>query len=359
MSGLLCEISAYVEEEECNQMAYRYLGNKSRLSEWIVNQIARHLPEGGLVADPMCGTAAVSQELALRGYDVLAGDALVFPTLHAKARLLHRHEPEFQSFGGYSEVIAKLNALPGETGYFYREFGDKGTPLERDKPRLYFTAENAGRIDAMRSFIRQAATDGCISGLEHDLLLHDLIMAVNQVANIAGTYGYFRSKISSNAARPIEIQPSSFSFNRGAHVVIHGDASTVLAEHQVDAIYLDPPYTKRQYAGNYHILETIAREDEPIARGDGGLRPWTEDASDFCYKRRAESAFREVIEAANARYIFVSYSEDGQLSPTTLLSILSDYGEVLVNTQDHLRFSSNSNAKTGTLTEFLYCVEVK
>ena len=340
-------------------MAYRYLGNKSRLSEWIVDQVARHLPEGGLVADPMCGTAAVSQELAERGYDVLAGDALVFPTLHAKARLLHRRQPRFQAFGGYSEVIAKLNALPGEEGYFYREFGDEGTPLERDTARLYFTAENAGRIDAMRNFIRQAATDGCFSGLEHDLLLHDLIMAVNKVANIAGTYGYFRSTISSTAARAIEVQPSRFSFTQGAHTVINGDASKVLAEHQVDAIYLDPPYTKRQYAGNYHILETIAREDEPRARGDGGLRPWAEDASDFCYKRRAERAFRKVMEAAKARFVFISYSEDGQLSPKTLLSILSDYGEVFVSTQEHLRYSSNSNAKAGTLTEFLYCVEVE
>ena len=30
-----------------------------------------------------------------------------------------------------------------------------------------------------------------------------------------------------------------------------------------DTVYLDPPYTKRQYASYYHIPETIAYHDEP------------------------------------------------------------------------------------------------
>ncbi|MCZ5120468.1 DNA adenine methylase [Escherichia coli] len=34
---------------------------------------------------------------------------------------------------------------------------------------------------------------------------------------------------------------------------------------QCDLCYIDPPYMKRQYAANYHILETLARGDEPEA----------------------------------------------------------------------------------------------
>lgn len=339
-------------------MAYRYLGNKSRLAGWIVDEVRRYLPDGGVVADPMCGTGAVSEELASRGYDVIASDALKFPTLHAEARLLHSHEPEFRHFGGYASVLAELNSLAPRIGYFYREFGEGGVPLARSTPRKYFTSENASAIDAVRHFIKSAADGGKISDLEHHLLLHDLILAVNDVANIAGTYGYFRSSISSSALRRLELRPSNFSVTGGDHLVTRGEASAVLASHRVDAVYLDPPYTKRQYAGNYHILETIAREDEPAAMGAGGLRPWAGDASDFCYKRRAENAFRQVVAAANARFIFISYSEDGQLSPKVLRDTLSDFGEVTVRTQRHPRYSSNSNAKTGVLTEFLYCVEV-
>lgn len=48
-----------------------------------------------------------------------------------------------------------------------------------------------------------------------------------------------------------------------------------------DLVYLDPPYTKRQYASYYHILETVALGDEPEVKGVAGLRPWKNLASDF------------------------------------------------------------------------------
>ena len=31
-----------------------------------------------------------------------------------------------------------------------------------------------------------------------------------------------------------------------------------------DIIYMDPPYNTRQYASNYHLLETMALYDNPI-----------------------------------------------------------------------------------------------
>ena len=30
-----------------------------------------------------------------------------------------------------------------------------------------------------------------------------------------------------------------------------------------DVVYIDPPYTTTQYANSYHVLETIARYDNP------------------------------------------------------------------------------------------------
>ncbi|WP_083324614.1 DNA adenine methylase [Corynebacterium sp. HMSC072B08] len=339
-------------------MAYRYLGNKSKLSDWIAVEIGSRLPASSTIADPMCGTASVSEALARRGHNLIAADALKFPTLHAKARLLHNTAPAFSNFGGYENILHTINNLPLVEGYFFREFGEKGLPEARKAPRLYFSGPNAGKIDAIRSFLKKEFALGTISELERDLLIHDLILAVNAVANIAGTYGYFRSSISTNARVPLQLRPSSFVETTGSHLVYHGDATEVLSGLSVDAVYLDPPYTKRQYAGNYHILETLAREDEPIAQGDGGLRPWQNDASEFCYKRKAENAFRSVIESCDARFIFVSYSEDGQVSPEDLSAILREYGSLTICTQNHSRYRSNKNAKGGSVLEYLYCLEI-
>ncbi|WP_083307945.1 DNA adenine methylase [Corynebacterium sp. HMSC077G01] len=340
-------------------MSYRYLGNKSRLAEWIVNEIEKVIPRSGAIADPMCGTASVSFELAKRGYSVVASDALVFPTLHAKARLLHDKSPEFKPFNGYLGIINEINNLSAEEGYFFKEFSEHGNPEQHDRPRLYFSSENAGRIDAARNFIARCHKDGNLTTLERDLLLHDLILAVNRIANIAGTYGYFRSTISAPAKKTLTLMPSEFYSFKERHSVDLGSAKEVLPRYKVDAVYLDPPYTKRQYAGNYHLLETIAVGDCPPAIGAGGLRPWKNDASDFCYKRKVEGAFRDTIESCNAKYIFISYSEDGQINPTDLKNLLQEYGAVTCYSREYSRYRSNGGVKDGSVLEYLYRLEVK
>ena len=38
------------------------------LADWIVDVITSNVPRGAVVADPMCGTAAVSEALAIGGF---------------------------------------------------------------------------------------------------------------------------------------------------------------------------------------------------------------------------------------------------------------------------------------------------
>lgn len=337
-------------------MAYRYIGNKTRLLDWIGDILAAHLPAGAIVADPMCGTAAVSEALALRGYSVRASDVLTFPVLHAKARLLHE-PPAFRAFGGYESAIEHVNTLTPVKGYFWREFSPDGTPAYGGPPRRYFTADNAMRIDAMRSEIKRLRAVERITLDERDLLLHDLALAVNDVANITGTYGYFRANWNLQALRPLELVPETFFPTDGAHVAFQSDAVNAVRSFDGDAIYLDPPYTKRQYGGNYHIPETIAVGDEPFANGAGGLRDWQEQASAFCYRRKAPGAFQAILDAASARHIFISYSEDGQVPPDVLAALLSRYGKVERFELTIPRFRSNARTAEQGVTEHLYHVE--
>ncbi|MFT0714649.1 DNA adenine methylase [Flagellimonas lutimaris] len=338
-------------------MSFRYLGNKTKLSEWIIEEISRVIPAGSSIADPMCGTASVSLALAQAGYSVTAADALAFPVIHARSRLLAKQAPAFKAFGGYDKVLNWLNSIPPIEGYFFREFSDAGCPANGREPRLYFSASNATRIDGMRSSIRDLAISGTISKLEHSLLLHTLILATNKVANISGTYGYFLKELSKNALHPIKLESLPFEQTPGCHSVQEGPIEKLAPTLCVDAVYLDPPYTKRQYAGNYHILETLAQEDEPIAVGDGGLRPWKEQASDFCYKRAAGKAFRRVLKHLNVPHVFISYSQDGQVQEDELLAILTDFGKVTVHEQSYNRYRSNGRAKQGHLMERLYHIK--
>ncbi len=338
-------------------MSFRYLGNKTKLSEWIIGEIRRIIPIGSSIADPMCGTASISLALAQAGYSVTAADALAFPVVHARSRLLAKQAPPFKAFGGYDKALDWLRSIPPTEGYFFREFGDAGTPANGRQPRLYFSASNAARIDGIRVSIRDLASSGTISGLEHSILLHNLILATNKVANISGTYGYFLKELSKNAQHPITFESLQFEQTPGSHSVLQGPIEKHASSLCVDAVYLDPPYTKRQYAGNYHILETIAQEDEPVAVGDGGLRPWKEQASDFCYRRFAGKAFRKTLEQLSVPHVFISYSQDGQIHEDELLDILNDFGKVTLHEQSYNRYRSNNKVKEGTLLERLYHIK--
>lgn len=298
----------------------------------------------------------MSVAFARAGYNVTAADALTFPVMHARTRLLAEEPPAFLTFGSYLAALDWMRSIDPAPGYFHREFSEEGSPVNGRAPRLYFSGANAARIDAIRTGIKELRAADELTEIEHSVLLHHLILGTNRVANITGTYGYFRRTMSGPALRQLDFEPITFEKTPGIHSVLQGEVEKIGPTLGTDAVYLDPPYTKRQYAGNYHVLETLAQEDEPEAAGDGGLRPWTSQASDFCYRRHAGEAFRETLKRLDTDHVFISYSEDGQVSEDELHSILSDFGKVTLHEQPHVRFRSNAGVKDGSVLERLYHV---
>lgn len=341
-------------------MSYRYLGNKTKLTSWICATIAAKSAAVERIADPMCGTGAVAEAFARSGHTVLASDVLKFPTLHAKARLQFDKPHDFTmvDHDGYRSAINELNGLAPIKGFFWREYSADGLPDNGVDPRRYFTGENAGKIDAIRKKVADWRTNG-LSDDATDLLLHDLILATNRVANITGTYGYFRSTWNRECLQPIQLIQSNMIPCKANHAVFNGRAEDLADEiNACDACYLDPPYTKRQYGGNYHILETIAQEDTPNPAGQGGLRNWKEKASDFCYRKKAPAAFTNLLNLIQVPFVFISYSNDGQVSPDELNSILEKFGTVSRETVPFSRFDSNGRGgEKQPLEEHLYILD--
>jgi adenine-specific DNA-methyltransferase len=299
----------------------------------------------------------MSMAFATSGYSVFASDALTFPVIHAQTRLLAKRQPTFEALGGYERALDWMRSIEPVEGYFFREFGESGQPENGRPPRLYFSPANAAHIDAIRLGIRELGSQGALTHLEKCVLVHHLILATNRVANISGTYGYFRRTVSGPALSPMSFEPLEFIDTPGSHVVSQGSVEELASTIKTDAVYLDPPYTKRQYAGNYHVLETLAQEDEPTAVGDGGLRPWRDQSSDFCYRRSAGRAFRETLKNLDVPHVFISYSEDGQVEEAELMSILEDFGKVTLHEQPHIRYRSNGRVKGGSVLERLYHVK--
>ena len=346
---------------------YRYIGNKTKLLPHITNRINEMIGEKGVVADIMAGTGSVALELRKKGYTVIASDVMTYSYHHLVTNLLLGEYPEFKGLKSiisnsnvtpYEQVLNYLNSLSPKESFFFREFSPGGSPLNGSSPRKYFTTENASKIDAIRECINDWLNKGLLEPKEESLLKHTLIMATNEVANISGTYGYFLSSFKNNAETPILLEPVElYKKNSKGHTVMLGFAENLAGLIKADLCYIDPPYMKRQYAANYHILETIARGDYPDAVGKSGLRDWWDQHSKLCTKTRGLQSFEKIMTDMQCNKFLVSYSEDGLFSLQQLEECFSKFGKVNVLEIDYNRFRSNDSKLPPKLKEYLISVE--
>ena len=347
---------------------YRYIGNKTKLLPHILSRVNELIGDNGTVADMMAGTGSVALELRKKGYSVVASDVMTYSYHHLVTNLQLGDYPDFKGLSNYISldgdesfyigVLKYLNELQPKESFFFREFSPGGTPLNGTPPRRYFTSENAAKIDAIRECINNWIREGCITNKEESLLKHTLIMAVNEVANISGTYGYFLSSFKNNATNPIILKPVSlYKENSEGHIVMHGFAENLAALVTADLCYIDPPYMKRQYAANYHILETLARGDYPDAIGKSGLRDWWDQHSKLCTKTKGLQSFNKIMTEMHCNKFLVSYSEDGLFSLDQLEECFTRIGRVDVQEIDYNRFRSNDSKLPSKLKEYLISIE--
>ena len=325
-------------------MGLRYLGNKTR----IVDHVARAvLPFGPRrVVDIFSGTGTVSADMARRSIPVLANDHLYSAVVMTQASCLDERQVSFSELSGaaspqerYADVIVGLNQLPPQPGFFYREYAPSGQSRSGHE-RFYLTVENAARIDSIREQISSCARSGSLTTLEEHLLIADLGRAMNQVANIAGTYGCFLQPWLPNALRPLTLSPRTL-LEKTAPVEVTCRDFTEIETRPGDVVYADPPYTKRQYAAYYHLLETLSHGDEPAVEGVTGLRPWKDRSSRFCYKAKARGAFEQLLTDCEASAVILSYSSDGHVPHADLISLLGEFGAVEYVEMSMNKYSSN------------------
>lgn len=348
-------------------MGYRYIGSKEKLANSIIDIMLSEVPTASSVIDLMAGTGNMSLAFRKRGFRVVGSDVMTYSFHHLNVNLRLNKPPHFNGLVGvldqltingtdnYAKVLSYLNSLKGRKGYFYKEFSPMGCPQNASKPRMYYTSENAQKIDSIRETIIDWNKLGYLSNIEHSLLLHNLIIDSNDIANIAGTYGHYLSHLVKRAYSPLVLRPWNFDTdnNISGHEIRRGYAEDLASESIGDICYIDPPYIKRQYAANYHVLETIAREDFPESIGESGLRPWRDQYSNFCSKIKIRDSFSTIISNIHSNDIFISYSEDGLLTLEQLKEFLSDFGTIKLYSIDYKRFKSNNSKKSPNITEYL------
>lgn len=328
-----------------------YIGSKLSLLDFIHKTISdvTGYKQGDeyIFADLFAGTGVVGASYRKQGCKVISNDIQYY------SYVFNKYLIENESAGDL-KLLAYLNSLQGIEGFVYSNYcAGSGSG------RNYFTDENGKKCDAIRIELERLHQNNEISDETYFYYLASLINSIDKYANTASVYGAFLKHIKKSAEKPyvLELLPLVDGI-KGK--VYNENINELITKVNGDVLYLDPPYNARQYCTNYHVLETIARYDNPEIKGKTGLRNYDAQKSKYCSKKTLEDEFEHLIANAKFKYIFLSYNNEGLMSVETIKDIMSKYGTYSFATQTYRRFkadrSENRNTGGKDTIEYLHCL---
>ena len=305
----------------------RYIGSKSKLTPYIRSTVERVAPDSSVLCDLFAGSGTVGSEFKAT-HRIIANDILYFSYVLNVANLQLVEIPKFSRFrSAYgTDPISYLNEIrPDHSEAGDHDFVAKSySPIGGDQ-RKYFTAENAIRIDRIRQAIETNHKHLLLDELEYLYLLAALLREVPSVSSTTGTYGAFLKSWDKRALKEITLGHLEIGPGCKSNEVFNSDANELITQISGDVLYLDTPYNTRQYSSNYHVLESIARYDNPEVVGVTGLRADKAGDSGYCRRDRVYSLYKDLLKKADFRVVVISYNSEGILDEDQLVDLVTGF----------------------------------
>ena len=255
------------------------------------------------------------------------------------------------------EIEEYLNHLDiTHSGFVFKNYSPGGK-----ENRKYLSEENAKLIDGLRIQFDKWLKENKINSLEYFYLVSLVVEATPFVSNIAGTYGAYLKNWDKRSFKKLYLNPLNIINNNKKNKSYNEDCNNLIKKIEGDILYLDPPYNSRQYLPNYHLLETIAKYDDPQIKGKTGIREYQNQKSNFCNKSYAQDALENLISNANFKYILLSYNSEGIISEKTLENLLKKYSKNLFKKYrfDYRRYKKDKKTNKNKLFELIHIIDKK
>lgn len=366
-------VDAVAEDERfLKDQLITYIGNKRSLLHTLdqaVRRVRKRLGADKLrILDAFAGSGAVSRFFKQHAELLVSNDIEQYAKVIGACYLTNKSAIDFDAIHQYHRIVAEAaTSLPIRDGFIRRLYAPQCDDAIQPGERVFYTVDNAMRIDSMRHAIDSVPSEYqafLLAPLLSEASVHNNTSGVfkgfYKGANGVGQFGGNNRDALTRILGKIELPFPVFSrFNCDVDVRQEDANSLVRTLPELDLAYFDPPYNQHPYGSNYFMLNLIVTNQEPteVSMVSGIAQGWQRSA----YNKRS-AAFRvltDLVEQTNASHLLISYNSEGFISREQFDLILRKHGrvEVIETVYNTFRGSRNLRGRPIHVKEHLFLVE--
>jgi len=349
------------------------IGNKRALLapiESALEMIAQRLGGRKLrMLDAFAGSGVVSRLFKSWASHLVSNDLEDYAVAIARCFLQNAAAINMNRIQGIAvEMNERVDTLASDPGFIEALYAPADESAIEKSDRVFYTRVNARRLDNYRRMLEE------LDSSDRTLLLGPLLSEASIHANTAGVFkGFYKDRTTgvgrfggTNAEALHRIRgviklaaPMLSRFDCDVEVT-QCDANAVVRQvRDLDVAYFDPPYNQHPYGSNYFMLNLIANYERPrtISQVSGIPPDWRR--SDYNVRARAHSALEDLFGHVDARFLLVSFNDEGFVSPSQMRELLARFGrvEVIETSYNTFRGCRNLRKRGLHVTEQLFLVE--
>ncbi|MCR5217403.1 DNA adenine methylase [Treponema sp.] len=379
----------FESEEFLTRQLITYIGNKRSLLTFIdsgIQIVRKELGKDKLsVLDMFSGSGIVSRYLKKYASVQYANDLENYAASISRCYLSNAADVDMELLKKlHSDLIASChrkiknflsedeNSFVKIPGFISEYYAPKNIEDIRQGERCFYTPYNACYLDVMRQLIEKKVPpelrDYFIAPLLSEASIHANTGGVfkgfykNSATGI-GKFGGTKADALSRIKGKIELPFPVFSSFKSKVKVMQSDAN-LAAENisqTLDLVYIDPPYNQHPYGSNYFMLNLLADykkpDEEMMSRVSGIPKDWNRSA--YNKKMKASDTFFDLVSKVKAKYLLVSFNNEGFISEEEMLELLGKVGKVTVLEEKYNAFRASRNLRKRAVhtKEYLYVVK--
>jgi adenine-specific DNA-methyltransferase len=344
-----------------NSHLITYIGNKRRLLPFLYQGFLKIQNKIGkdklVILDGFAGSGAPARLLKAFASELHVNDLEDYCETINGAYLANRSEVNAAELEKYINWLNenRLNGKSKKAGFIELNYAPKDDNDIHPGERVFYTNKNAKIIDNVRRLIDEQIPENyksfCLASLLVRASIHNNTSGVFKGFHKKDGVGHFGGQGENALARikqEIFLDTPIFSDFECPVYVHKRDINELVLDKALplfDLAYYDPPYNQHPYGSNYFMLNII-NEGKPreIQDGVSGIAvEW--NRSPYNKQKVAEQAMDNLIEKTNAKFIAISYNDEGIIPINTFKAILSKYGKWELFQQDYNTYRGSRNLR--------------